>query len=243
MKPSYIQLPEARSTNTYLSTIASTTAHGTVVYTLRQTAGRGQRGNSWESEDGKNITFSMLIRPSVAPSQQFFISEAAALAVARTLDKYIADGGVSVKWPNDVYWHDKKICGMLIEHSLSGGRINSSILGIGVNINQQQFLSDAPNPVSMAQVLGHEVDRGQLMEKLVARFGEYYALIVDGAYADIAALYLQHLYRRDDFYKYRDSEGEFEARVVEVEDDGHLILHDRQGCIRSYAFKEVSFVI
>ena len=102
MKPSYIQLPEARSTNTYLSTIASTTAHGTVVYTLRQTAGRGQRGNSWESEDGKNITFSMLIRPSVAPSQQFFISEAAALAVARTLDKYIADGGVSVKWPNDV---------------------------------------------------------------------------------------------------------------------------------------------
>ena len=166
MKPSYIQLPEARSTNTYLSTIASTTAHGTVVYTLRQTAGRGQRGNSWESEDGKNITFSMLIRPSVAPSQQFFISEAAALAVARTLDKYIADGGVSVKWPNDVYWHDKKICGMLIEHSLSGGRINSSILGIGVNINQQQFLSDAPNPVSLWQIIGRETPLEEVLHTL-----------------------------------------------------------------------------
>lgn len=242
MKPSYIQLPEARSTNTYLSTIASTTAHGTVVYTLRQTAGRGQRGNSWESEDGKNITLSMLIRPSVAPSQQFFISEAAALAVARTLDKYIADGGVSVKWPNDVYWHDKKICGMLIEHSLSGGRINSSILGIGVNINQQQFLSDAPNPVSLWQIIGRETPLEEVLHTLCDTLLSLEDSLPENAEA-LHREFLGRLYRGEGEHPFRSQGVVFNASIVNVAPDGILSLRLSDGSIRKYAFKEVEFVI
>ena len=239
-----IQLQETASTNDFLRRYEPEGEWLTVAVADYQTAGRGQGGSHWESERGKNLLFSMLVFPKMLPvRRQFLLSEAAALAFRDVLGSFLGDEEVTVKWPNDIYWKDRKLSGTLIETTLTASGMGRFIIGTGINANQTCFVGDAPNPVSMAQVLGHEVDRGQLMEKLVARFGEYYALIVDGAYADIAALYLQHLYRRDDFYKYRDSEGEFEARVVEVEDDGHLILHDRQGCIRSYAFKEVSFVI
>ena len=154
MTPTYIHLESIRSTNTYLAQNAEGAVHGTVVYADCQTAGRGQRGNSWESADFKNITMSMLLRPAnVKPSCQFWLSEAVALAVVHTLDRYI-DNGVSIKWPNDIYWNDRKICGILVEHSLSGGKIDHTIAGIGLNINQEKFLSDAPNPVSLRQIIG-----------------------------------------------------------------------------------------
>ena len=132
MTPTYIHLESIRSTNTYLAQNAEGAVHGTVVYADCQTAGRGQRGNSWESADFKNITMSMLLRPAnVKPSCQFWLSEAVALAVVHTLDRYI-DNGVSIKWPNDIYWNDRKICGILVEHSLSGGKIDHTIAGIGL---------------------------------------------------------------------------------------------------------------
>ena len=153
MTPTYIHLESIRSTNTFLAQNAEGAVHGTVVYADCQTAGRGQRGNSWESADFKNITMSMLLRPAnVKPSCQFWLSEAVALAVVHTLDRYI-DNGVSIKWPNDIYWNDRKICGILVEHSLSGGKIDHTIAGIGLNINQEKFLSDAPNPVSLHQII------------------------------------------------------------------------------------------
>lgn len=235
--------------------IAATAEHGTVVYTDRQTAGRGQRGNSWESEPFKNVTMSILLRPeNVAPNQQFWLSEISALAVERVLSKYI--GNVSIKWPNDVYYKDFKICGMLIEHSLSGGKINYTIPGIGINVNQRVFLSDAPNPISLANVLGHEVPTSEILDGLV---DEILTMCdqLPGKAEEIHREFLSKLYRRDGFHEYQSTirstsadglsvleEGEhFQARIVNVHPDGMLALMTTEGHIHTFAFKEVAFIL
>lgn len=235
--------------------IAATAEHGTVVYTDRQTAGRGQRGNSWESEPFKNVTMSILLRPeNVAPNQQFWLSEISALAVERVLSKYI--GNVSIKWPNDVYYKDFKICGMLIEHSLSGGKINYTIPGIGINVNQRVFLSDAPNPISLANVLGHEVPTSEILDGLVDEILTMCDQLPEKA-EEIHREFLSKLYRRDSFHEYQSTirsasadglsvleEGEhFQARIVNVHPDGMLDLMTTEGHIHTFAFKEVAFIL
>lgn len=235
--------------------IAATAEHGTVVYTDRQTAGRGQRGNSWESEPFKNVTMSILLRPkNVAPNQQFWLSEISALAVERVLSKYI--GNVSIKWPNDIYYKDFKICGMLIEHSLSGGKINYTIPGIGINVNQRVFLSNAPNPISLANVLGHEVPTSEILDGIVDEILTMCDLLPEKA-DEIHREFLSKLYRRDGFHEYQSTirstsanglsvleEGEhFQARIVNVHPDGMLDLMTTEGHIHTFAFKEVAFVL
>lgn len=255
MKTNYIHLDETKSTNSYMAGIAATAKHGTVVYTDRQTAGRGQRGNSWESEPFKNVTMSILLRPeNVAPNQQFWLSEISALAVERVLSKYI--GNVSIKWPNDVYYKDSKICGMLIEHSLSGGKINYTIPGIGINVNQRVFLSDAPNPISLANVLGHEVPTSEILDGLVDEILTMCDQLPEKA-EEIHREFLSKLYRRDGFHEYQSTirstsadglsvleEGEhFQARIVNVHPDGMLDLMTTDGHIHTFAFKEVAFIL
>lgn len=235
--------------------IAATAEHGTVVYTDRQTAGRGQRGNSWESEPFKNVTMSILLRPeNVAPNQQFWLSEISALAVERVLSKYI--GNVSIKWPNDIYYKDFKICGMLIEHSLSGGKINYTIPGIGINVNQRVFLSDAPNPISLVNVLGHEVPTSEILDGLVDEILTMCDQLPEKA-EEIHREFLSKLYRRDGFHEYQSTirsasadglsvleEGEhFQARIVNVHPDGMLDLMTTEGHIHTFAFKEVAFIL
>lgn len=235
--------------------IAATAEHGTVVYTDRQTAGRGQRGNSWESEPFKNVTMSILLRPEkVAPNQQFWLSEISALAVERVLSKYI--GNVSIKWPNDVYYKDFKICGMLIEHSLSGGKINYTIPGIGINVNQRVFLSDAPNPISLVNVLGYEVPTSEILDGLVDEILTMCDQLPEKA-EEIHREFLSKLYRRDGFHEYQSTirsasadglsvleEGEhFQARIVNVHPDGMLDLMTTEGHIHTFAFKEVAFIL
>lgn len=238
-----IRLDEVDSTNTYLRQYHPAEEEQMVVAVAEhQTAGRGQGSNSWESEAGKNLTLSVLTRPTWVPvARQFLLSEAGALALKDVLDTYT--DGISLKWPNDIYWHDRKLSGTLIELNVSQRGISRCVFGVGLNVNQQTFTSDAPNPVSLAQILGHEVDREKLLEQLIASFRRYSELTLNGAYMDIAAMYHEALYRRGDYYTFRDDVGEFEGRIFEVEDDGHLLLHDRQGVIRRYAFKEVEFVI
>ena len=206
-----------------------------VVLAEYQTAGRGCGTNSWESERGKNLTFSLLIHPEEIPARrQFHISMAVSLAVCEALGQYIGD--LSIKWPNDIYWRNGKIAGMLIENQLQGDIIRDSIIGIGLNVNQRVFKSDAPNPVSLWQITGEEADRQQLLDDIL-RCLEHYL------YQDVRPQYLQMLYRRKGFHPYIDEGGAFMAEIADVEDDGHLVLLDDSGQRRCYAFKEVQFVI
>lgn len=244
--PRYILVRETASTNSYMARMASMLPSATVIHTPIQSAGRGQRGNTWESEDGKNAIFSFLLKqPAVAADKQFYISEAASLAVIDALKSY-ADG-FTIKWPNDIYYHDKKIAGMLIENSLMGDGINHSIIGIGVNVNQMQFLSDAPNPVSLAQIIGSETETEKILHEIcqnIERRTDFVSMSVD----DFEAMhteYIENLYRADGgYHDFSLPDGErFTAKIVGVAPDGVLTLEREDGTVASFYFKEVSYII
>ena len=244
--PHYIKVSQTASTNTYLSRLAATLPGGTVIYTPSQTAGRGQKGNSWESEDGKNLTFSHLLkRPPVKARDQFYLSEAAALAVVEALTAEAGEG-FAVKWPNDVYWQDKKVCGMLLENSLDGADIAHCVVGIGINVNQERFLSDAPNPVSLLNITGHEHDLMSLLKRVCSRIEELVdALGDEAARSDLHRRYMAALYRNDgQMHPYEDAEGHrFNATVAGIAPDGTLTLRHEDGTTRDYLFKQVKHIV
>ncbi len=207
-----------------------------------QTAGRGQR-HAYLGERARartSCSVCWLCPVWVPVRQQFLLSETGALAIKDALG-YLCGWAFTLKWPNDVYWYDKKISGTLIETSIDSKGIKRCIFGIGINVNQMEFKSDAPNPVSLAQILGHEVDREEVLQKVIEAFCRYYELLRRADYMDVSGIYHLSLYRRKGYHWYEDKDGKFEGAFVEVEDDGHLILHDKKGVIRSYAFGEIKF--
>lgn len=218
-------------------------AHGTVVYTHCQTAGRGQRGNTWEAEPGANVTMSMILRPDgVAAAEQFFISECVALAVADVVAQTLGDDceEVCVKWPNDIYVGNRKIAGILIENSLQGSAIESSIAGIGVNVNQRTFRSDAPNPVSLFQLTGSKHN----VEELIRCIADNILSNLRRSPLEVHAEYKERLWRRDGYHGYLTPQGvRFDARIVDVASSGLLLLRPVDGEPKWFAFKEVSAVL
>ena len=153
---------------------------------------------------------------------------------------------MSIKWPNDIYWKDKKIAGILIENELEGKFITQSIVGIGLNVNQEVFRSSAPNPVSLIQILGVTINRQELLDRILRGIMASYIFLEKDykmAVHNLRQLYLRRLYRKEGFHPYRDKEGTFLAEFQDVEPSGHLVLKDEQGNLRRYAFKEVEFVL
>lgn len=231
------------STNSYLKELVhkQVLEEGTVIVTGNQTKGRGQRGNAWESEAGKNITCSILLYPSFLSIHRYFLlSEAIGLGVKEMLDAYT--GGITLKWPNDVYHGDRKIAGILIENELTGNQFNLSVAGIGVNINQEHFLSNAPNPVSLKQITGRERDTEMLLKELVQHILYRYERLKDGDTETLIRMYHNALYRKTGFHRYEDNEGIFYACIDRVSDDGFLHLITDKNEERCYAFKNVRFI-
>lgn len=222
-----------------------------LVTTDYQTHGHGQVNTVWESARGENLLFSFLFRPEhITAGEQFCLSEIACLAVAHTLDAYTE--GISVKWPNDVYHHDRKICGMLLRHTLSGAQISGTLVGIGLNLNQKQFLGDAPNPVSLRQIIGRPVDREEVLNRFAHHFDRLFRAVTppdpDERLAQRQRLhreYLRRLYHHDGAHDYVDTaSGEtFSAHIVDVAPTGQLTLRTTDGRLRHYHFKEVRFVV
>lgn len=243
--PIYHLFESLPSTNSRLASMVADAPHGTVVSAVGQTAGRGQRGNSWEAAPGKNVTLSILLRPqSIGARQQFMVSEIVSLSIVNVLKRYIPECEVSIKWPNDIYVGDRKICGVLIENSLMGNTISHSIAGIGVNVNQRQFISGAPNPVSLFQLTGKEIPvdgiREALCEELLRMMHRYDDA---GMFDRLHEKYCTVLWRKEGFHKYISGNEAFEARIGGVSHMGMLTLVDRDGISRTYAFKEVSAVL
>lgn len=215
---------------------------GTVVITDYQTAGRGQKGNSWESERGKNLTFSILLHPNhIPPGKQFILSQLISIAIVGVLKKY--DRHFTIKWPNDIYWKEKKIAGMLIEVDLTGSSLSNAIIGIGININQRHFKSDAPNPVSLTQITGKEHNLSELLEKILDRIVDEYNKYTPDNEEEIRQKYMALLFRNKGVYPYLYGEEIFNASIEGIEPNGQLILKKENGSIHTFAFKEISFVI
>lgn len=217
------------------------------VYTDFQAAGRGQIGNSWESEPDTNVLMSILFRPSepMHVCRQFDISMAAALAVKKTIERHLPPFmPVSVKWPNDVYVGERKICGILIENTLFGANIGYSIIGIGLNVNQKEFKSNAPNPVSLFQLIEKNCEQAEIRKELQRNFQLYSDYIPYGV-DELHKEYINSLFRADgNMHEWALPSGEvFLAKIVDTLPTGYIILEKENGEQLTFAFKEVSHVI
>lgn len=215
---------------------------GLVIAAYFQEHGRGQRGNSWESEVNKNLTFSLLLRPAfLKVEQQFMLSKIIALGVIDWLKSITLDA--TIKWPNDIYVIDCKIAGILIENGFSSNVLDYSVAGIGVNLNQTAFSSDIPNPTSVLLATGVKYVAELVIVDLLEFINVRYQQLIDGLTSVISDDYLNRLYRRNNYYQYIDKNEKFEARIVGVKPGGELMLETKGGTIKSYGFKEVSFVM
>ncbi len=201
------------------------------LYTAFQTAGRGQAGNGWESEEGKNLLCSILLPPN---KNLYFLNIAIGVALLRVIGE-----DFTIKWPNDIYFGDKKVAGILIENAIIGNEIKYSIAGIGLNVNQTTFVSDAPNPVSLKQIRGQEYD----IERLMNHLFETVQRVLNESEQEVWTYYKSHLYRREGFWPFEDKDGPFEAAIKDVLPTGEILLEDKKGQERIYHFKQVRYVI
>ena len=236
-----LSIPETHSTNDLLREKIRNEKlpEGTALSTDFQTKGKGQVGNTWESEAGKNLLFSLVLYPEhIEIEKQFIISQIVSLAIKTTLELYTSD--ICIKWPNDIYWKDKKIAGILIENSLQKGKIQFSIIGIGLNVNQTEFISDAPNPVSLAQITGGEYNREEILLQITSEIKKLYTEMDTDK---IHTSYLTSLYRNHGWNLYRAENETFEAQIAAIKADGMLELKLKDESVRGFYFKEVEFVI
>lgn len=241
--PTIIHLKETESTNSYLKEFASRqkVENGFTIFTDFQTAGRGQRGNSWESEACKNLLFTTLLVPNnIKAADQFIISQFVSLAIKEVLSVYTND--ISIKWPNDIYWKDRKIAGILIENNLCGECISQSFLGIGLNINQTVFRGSAPNPVSLAQITNKEYSTEDILSEIVSKILQYQTKSDIDA-ESIRLEYRNSLYRKDGYHNFSDGKETFSAEILNIDNSGLLQLKLETNEIRTFAFKEVKFII
>ena len=204
-----------------------------------QTEGRGQRGNVWASEHGKNLLLSLLVRPgcSLEVVNQFLLSQAVALAVHAALKCYGIDA--RLKWPNDVYVGARKIAGILIELDYRGAFVEQAIIGVGLNVNQSEFMPMDRVPVSMKMLLGRDVAMDDVLDTLLDCFSRYYGEILRGNKAAVVAEYEELLLGFGEQRQFIDAVGCFTAVIEGVEPMGHLLLRRTDGTLLRYAFKEV----
>jgi BirA family biotin operon repressor/biotin-[acetyl-CoA-carboxylase] ligase len=206
-----------------------------------QYAGRGQGGHTWDTEPGKNLTASLVVFPEGLPgASQFLLSMTFSLAAVDLLTLYTNQ--VKIKWPNDLYVNGKKIGGILIETSIMGNYLHHAILGIGINVNQEKFPDNLPNPISLKQISGLSYELEAIEDLFLESFTNRYHYLEAGKWDDIRKEYLVNMLRFNQLDKYKTGEREFLARIVGVNDFGYLILEEETGAMKEFAFQEVEFL-
>ena len=209
------------------------------LYAGFQEAGRGQGDNRWFSDAGENILATIHFQPPISAAEQFRFNQFFSISIRQLLLKYVPE--VEIKWPNDIYVENKKIAGILIEHSVCGERLSHTIAGIGLNVNQEAFISDAPNPISMFNIFDRKFDLNEELSKLLEQIGIWYQLLADGWDDKINEAYLSRLYRKGELCNFVTPAGErFSGQIENVEPNGRLAI-DSNGEKRYFWFKEVSF--
>ena len=231
------------STNTYATQLLKNDnpPEGVIIYTNFQSAGKGQMGNKWESEDGKNLLVSIILFPAmINPEEQFILSMSISLGICDFLRRHIPL--CSIKWPNDIYVNDDKIAGILIENSIMGHTIENTIAGIGLNINQEKFVSDAPNPTSLRLLTGREYDLAITLSQMAVDIDRRYKQLLSGKEAEIRSDYISLLYRLKEWHGFKKETGTFTGRIISVTGTGSLVVEDQQGVNHEFSFKEVEFI-
>lgn len=240
---SIIYIERTESTNNYATSQVreNEVKAGTVFLAYDQVAGRGQLTNHWESEAGKNLTFSVFLRPDFLDiRKQFMLSKVVCLALYEFLSQQV--NGVKIKWPNDMYVDDRKICGNLIENAVMNGIITQSIVGIGVNINQSRFLSKAPNPVSLKMLTGKTYDLDEMLAGLLKTMDHFYQKLASWQQDELDQAFHRKLYRLDEWHPYQDETHRYTGMITGVNQIGQLMIREKDGPVWEYHFKEVEYL-
>lgn len=238
-----IPLDRIDSTNNYAKQLLakSRPVEGTAIIAHQQTHGKGQYGNIWLTEPGQNLTVSVVLYPNFVPAAgQFIFNKAVALAVRECLQLYLNEP-VMIKWPNDIYCQGLKLSGILIENTIQGANLSDSIVGIGINANQQHFQPGMGRPGSLKTLTGEEVDLNRLFHNLMAMLEKWYLLLRAGQKDRIRAQYLQHLYQRDEWYTYKNEQGSFTGRIIGVNEMGQLAVETENG-LQYFNNKEIVYL-
>ena len=238
-----IRLEVTDSTNNYANhqIRENVLPEGTVFLAYEQTAGRGQLKNVWESEPGQNLIFSIVLFPYFLEiRRQFMLSKVATLGIYKALNKYV--DSLKIKWPNDIYAGNQKLGGILIENSIMNGLLKSSVIGIGLNVNQSVFYSEAPNPVSLQQLTNQHYDCEMILFEILSGIDWYYNLLREGKEEAIDQEFISVLYRQNEKHIYRADEDIFEGEIIGVNEIGQLLIRKNDGEILEFHFKEVEFL-
>jgi len=240
-----LTLKEVDSTNNFLKNLLTNSKpvpEGTVIMAESQFAGRGQQNNKWHAEPGKNLTFSLLLQPHFLDiAHQFDLNRAVSIGVYDALYPLLGDG-LKIKWPNDIYYRDKKLGGMLIENLLQGSRIKNSIIGIGLNINQERFPDDAANATSVKQILQRDYQLNDILADICNNIEAWYLKLKSGKTDSIRDTYLSRLYWFNEEKQFRTATGHvFTGTITGVKDNG-LLMVQHNDTETTYNLKEIEFL-
>ena len=237
-------LKETGSTNNYLKDLLSNSKpvnEGAVIMAESQTAGRGQQQNRWHSEPFKNLTFSLLLKPSFLPlQQQFELTRAISLGVITALQQ-ATGANIQVKWPNDIYYGDKKLGGILIENIVQGSHIKHSVIGIGLNVNQDVFQPEVPNPTSVKQILHRDYDLHALLSQICNHIEAWYLKLKAGKFTEIRQLYLANLYWLNQEHDFMSDNQPLKGTIIDVRNNGLLVLSTKDGD-KEFNLKQIEFL-
>jgi BirA family biotin operon repressor/biotin-[acetyl-CoA-carboxylase] ligase len=242
-----IELDEITSTNTHAMQLIKqgNVAEGTVVWAHFQSLGRGQLGNTWQAEKGKNLTFSLVIHPNFLPAEkQFYLSKITSLAVLGMLTEYlpVSQYDIQIKWPNDILVNKQKITGILIESVLRGNFVQNSVIGIGLNINQKDFAGLGKAATSLSLLLKKDFDQKTVLALFCKHFEVLYLNLKQNKFEWINKCYLNNLYRFNELANYKAPGKIFSAKLMHVEESGLLVLITEENDICKFNFKEVEFI-
>ena len=243
MEFSIITIDRLESTQSYLTELSNKTElqEGVVINALSQFKGKGQFDNKWESEDGKNLTFSLLLKPYfLNPVEQFLLTQVLSLAICDFVSSYVKEDEVYVKWPNDIYVGRNKICGILVQNQLFGASFENAFCGIGLNVNQEKF-PPLPNPTSLFLETGKEFNLNEALKAVLESIDLRYNQLKTGNLESLKQDYMKKLLYKDVFATYIYKSVEVEAKIFDVNDFGHLLLEDRCGNEICAELKEIVF--
>lgn len=237
-----IDYQEVSSTNEVLKELfrEGRADEGTVILADFQTEGKGRGNNSWISDPEANLLISLLLKPDLKASSHFMLTEFVSLSIIEALSKF--DTEAKIKWPNDIYLQGKKLAGILIENVIANSRITSSIVGIGLNLNQKNFPEDLPNPVSLNSLREEPVQRSKLLEVILAGIQVRFEQVIENDFQALHKAYLGHIYLLGKKIVYRLNNQDKMGVLADIKPGGEIVIEDDQGKSQEYLFGEITLI-
>ena len=242
-----VHLETVDSTNKFALNFVESAAlkNGLVIWADEQTAGRGYGENKWDSEKGKNLTFTLVVQPIyILPSNQFAITQMVSVALQKTVENFTGCNDIRIKWPNDLYAGKKKVAGILIQNIIKGEKIEISVIGIGLNVNQEKFSAESPNAVSLKQLMNKTFDIESLLQYFLKSFQAEYEKSGSPLFREIIGKsYFKKLYLFKEWASYKAGEEIFRGKITDIGPYGHLVLKLENDEECQFGFKEIELLI